>query len=125
MSSYPSRQDPETDNLPATATPVEAVPLPALAQAPTEPVQLSDYASIIGSRWRLVAFAALLGCVCGVLLTLVQKPKYRVKTSIEIQNINGEFLNMKQTGHRSVSTLRRYIRLGEMFSQNAASGLGI
>ena len=41
--------------------------------------------------------------------------------------INGvsEFVIMKQTGHRSVSTLRRYIRLGEMFSQNAASGLGI
>jgi integrase len=36
-----------------------------------------------------------------------------------------EFVIMKQTGHRSISTLRRYIRLGEMFSQNAASGLGI
>jgi integrase len=36
-----------------------------------------------------------------------------------------EFVIMKQTGHRSVSTLRRYIRLGEMFTQNAASGLGI
>ena len=36
-----------------------------------------------------------------------------------------EFVIMKQTGHRSVSTLRRYIRLGELFSQNAASDLGI
>jgi capsular exopolysaccharide synthesis family protein len=96
MSSYPSRQDPELDNLPATTAPVEAVPMPVLVQAPAEPVQLSDYASIIGSRWRLVALAALLGFVGGVLLTLVQKPEYRVKTSIEIQNINGEFMNMKQ-----------------------------
>ena len=96
MNSYPSRQDPETDNLPATTAPAEAAALPALVQVPIEPVQLSDYASIIGSRWRLVALAALLGCICGVLLTLVQKPTYRVKTSIEIQNINGEFLNMKQ-----------------------------
>jgi integrase len=32
---------------------------------------------------------------------------------------------MRQTGHRSVATLRRYIRIGEMFRENAARGLGI
>lgn len=36
-----------------------------------------------------------------------------------------ECIIMKQTGHRSVATLRRYIRLSEMFRQNAAAGLGI
>lgn len=36
-----------------------------------------------------------------------------------------EFVIMKQTGHRSVTSLRRYIRLGEIFCQNAAAGLGI
>ncbi len=36
-----------------------------------------------------------------------------------------EFVVMKQTGHKSVETLRRYIRLGQIFTQNAASGLGI
>jgi hypothetical protein len=36
-----------------------------------------------------------------------------------------EFVVMKQTGHKTVETLRRYIRLGQIFTQNAASGLGI
>jgi hypothetical protein len=37
----------------------------------------------------------------------------------------GEFVIMKQTGHRSVATLRKYIRTGEIFRINAAAGLGL
>ncbi|MFD1678273.1 tyrosine-type recombinase/integrase, partial [Alicyclobacillus fodiniaquatilis] len=32
---------------------------------------------------------------------------------------------MRQTGHKSVATVRRYIREGEMFKDNAASRLGL
>ena len=32
---------------------------------------------------------------------------------------------MNQTGHRSVATVRRYIRDGNLFRENAASGLGL
>jgi integrase len=32
---------------------------------------------------------------------------------------------MQQTGHKTVATLRRYIRKGEIFRENAAAGLGI
>lgn len=32
---------------------------------------------------------------------------------------------MNQTGHRSVTTVRRYIRDGELFRENAAHGLGL
>lgn len=32
---------------------------------------------------------------------------------------------MRQTGHRTTATLRRYIRSGEIFRENAAAGLGI
>jgi integrase len=32
---------------------------------------------------------------------------------------------MNQTGHRSVTTVRRYIREGELFRDNAADGLGL
>jgi integrase len=32
---------------------------------------------------------------------------------------------MNQTGHRSVSTVRRYIRDGSLFRENAADGLGL
>jgi integrase len=36
-----------------------------------------------------------------------------------------EFVIMKQTGHRSIQTLGRYVRLGKIFIENAAAGLGI
>lgn len=36
-----------------------------------------------------------------------------------------EFIIMKQTGHKTVTTLRRYIRSGEIFRENAAADLGI
>jgi transposase len=32
---------------------------------------------------------------------------------------------MQQTGHRRVDTVRRYIRDGTLFSENAAKGLGL
>ena len=32
---------------------------------------------------------------------------------------------MKQTGHKSVVTLRKYIRAGELFVENAADSLGL
>ena len=37
----------------------------------------------------------------------------------------GELSIMKQTGHKSVETLRKYIRNGEIFRLNAAAGLGL
>jgi len=36
-----------------------------------------------------------------------------------------EFVIMRQTGHKTVATLRRYIRSVEIFRENAAAGLGI
>jgi hypothetical protein len=36
-----------------------------------------------------------------------------------------EFVIMMLTGHRAVATLRRYVRLGRIFTENAAAGLGI
>lgn len=37
----------------------------------------------------------------------------------------GERAIMNQTGHRSVATVRRYIRDGNLFRENAADGLGL
>lgn len=37
----------------------------------------------------------------------------------------GERVIMDQTGHRSTATLRKYIRQGELFLENAAAGLGL
>jgi hypothetical protein len=36
-----------------------------------------------------------------------------------------EFVIQRQTGHKTVSMLQRYIRSGEIFRENAAAGLGI
>ena len=36
-----------------------------------------------------------------------------------------EHIIMKQTGHKTVATLRKYIRCGEIFRENGAAGLGI
>jgi integrase len=36
-----------------------------------------------------------------------------------------EFVIMRQTGHKTIATFRRYIRSGEIFRENAAAGLGI
>jgi hypothetical protein len=32
---------------------------------------------------------------------------------------------MNQTGHRSTTMVRRYIREGSLFSENAAAGVGL
>ena len=32
---------------------------------------------------------------------------------------------MRQTGHRTTTTLRRFIWFGDIFRENAAAGLGI
>lgn len=36
-----------------------------------------------------------------------------------------EYIIMKQTGHKTVATLRKYIRSGEIFRDNAAASLGL
>jgi integrase len=45
-------------------------------------------------------------------------------TQAAMNGVRG-FVIMKQTGHKTVTTLRRYIRSGEIFRENAAAGLGI
>ena len=37
----------------------------------------------------------------------------------------GELAIMKQTGHRSLSTVRKYIREGSLFRDKAAARLGL
>lgn len=36
-----------------------------------------------------------------------------------------EFVIMKRSGHRTVASLKRYVRLGRIFTENAAASLGI
>jgi capsular exopolysaccharide synthesis family protein len=56
-------------------------------------------------KWTLVLLAVL-GVVAAVLLTLPQTPLYLARTTIEIQPLNEDFLNMRQVSpvHESPST---------------------
>jgi capsular exopolysaccharide synthesis family protein len=69
---------------------------PSTVDVPEEQAQIGDYFELISRNRKVLAWGALAGCLLGVMLTLLQTPSYRTKTSIEIQNINGDFLNMKQ-----------------------------
>ena len=69
---------------------------PHLISVPEEPAQVGDYFKLLSRHGKMIVLAGLAGCLAGLLLTVVQKPSFRARTSIEIQNINGDFLNMKQ-----------------------------
>lgn len=45
-------------------------------------------------------------------------------TQAAINGVNERDI-MRQTGHKSPAMLAKYIRLGQMFTHNAAAGLGI
>ncbi len=92
-----SPQSPYPEIKPATSYEGRSLAnVPSIISVPEEPTQLGDYFRVIAKYWRVLAWAALAGCLLGLMLTLLQAPSYRTKTSIEIQNINGDFLNMKQ-----------------------------
>jgi hypothetical protein len=45
-------------------------------------------------------------------------------SQVAMNGVN-EFVIMKQTGHRAVATLCRYVKLGRIFTENVAAGPGI
>lgn len=95
----------------------------------------------LGAAERLILFpgqggAGLTAFHCEANLT--QDARARMKTGpldghslragcVTQAAINGvrEFVIQRQTGHKTVSILRRYIRTGEIFREKAAAGLGI
>lgn len=55
---------------------------------------LDYYRVLLRWRWTIVA-AAVCGAVLAFLLTLGSMPVYRARTSLDIQSINGDFLNRR------------------------------
>jgi polysaccharide biosynthesis transport protein len=55
-----------------------------------------EYLRILKRRRGTLAFAALLGTLAVVGMTLPQSPVYRARTTLEIQNVNSDFLNSRQ-----------------------------
>ena len=66
------------------------------------------------SRWKTVIFGcALLGGFLSVLLNLDVLPLYQARTSLDIQSINGDFLNMRSvaaTGDSAASSTESYVQ---------------
>ncbi|MCX6619755.1 MAG: Wzz/FepE/Etk N-terminal domain-containing protein, partial [Acidobacteria bacterium] len=57
---------------------------------------LIEYWQILRRRKGTVLLVAFLGILAGVLVTLPQTPVYQARTSLEIQDLNQDFLNMRQ-----------------------------
>lgn len=67
---------------------------------------LLEYWHIFRRRKGTILIAAFLGVLAGILFTLPQTPIYQARTSLEIQGINENFLDMKEG--RLASTLPDY-----------------
>ena len=68
---------------------------------------LAEYVRLFKRRRWLIAGAALAGALLGWLVTIGVQPVYRARTSLDIQNLNADFLDMKavsQTGGESSSS---------------------
>ena len=60
------------------------------------PGLLLEYWDIIRRHWTTLAVAAFLGLLAALLFTLPQTPLYRARASLEIQNLNENFLNLRE-----------------------------
>ncbi len=101
--SLPARLDDGGEN----ATP------PRPEHADRSPNLLLDYVRLL-SRFRVViALFALAGVLVSLLFNLTALPVYRARTSLDIQNLNGDFMNMhtlSPTGSADSSSTEVYVQ---------------
>ena len=90
---------PGANNLPARPTYLEA-PAPVILNGEPPPLLL-EYWHMLRRRKGSLFLIASLGLLAGVLLTLLQTPVYEARTSLEIQNLNENFLNMRDVNPTS------------------------
>jgi capsular exopolysaccharide synthesis family protein len=76
---------------------------------------LLEYWRILRRRKGTLILIAALGLVAGLLLTLSQTPIYQARTALEIQDINENFLNIKQV--TPVSDGNSYTALSDIQTQ--------
>jgi capsular exopolysaccharide synthesis family protein len=76
---------------------------------------LIEYWRILRLRKRTVLAVALAGMLAGVLVTLPKTPIYQTRTSLEIQDMNQDFMNMKSVNPVSDST--QYSGLADIQTQ--------
>ena len=77
-------------------------PQPANAEQPAG--GLVEYWRILRRRKGTVMVIAFAGLLAGFLVTLPQTPVYQARTSLEIQDLNQDFMNMRQVSPVSESS---------------------
>lgn len=105
---------------PRLLPPEKAVPVirPA-ASGSFEPEGVVEFwHQLLAAKWSLAAIISI--CVLfGIILSVLQKPLYRAQTSIEIQDLNDKFMDMKEldptdtTNYGAESYLQTQIRIAQ------------
>jgi capsular exopolysaccharide synthesis family protein len=67
----------------------------AEAMGESRPNVLLEYWDVVRRRWTSLLLAAFAGLVGALLFTVPQTPIYRARASLEIQNLNDNFLNLR------------------------------
>lgn len=93
---------PESSKVPAVIPAAEAVAVTAYPDAAFQREDDSDsaimeYLRILRRHKGAVFTFTLIGLALGVAVTMVQTPIYRATTSLEVLNLNEDFMNLKQS----------------------------
>src|ERR1017187_5716657 len=102
MSDQPLLNDPDQTPVPHRIAAIYLPARPPYMEVPSPTVLNGEAPPLLLEYWRMLwrrkgalLLIAFLGLLAAVLLTLPQTPVYRARTSIEIQNLNQNFLNMR------------------------------
>lgn len=81
--------------------------LPNFQAAEVKQSQLVEYWTIVRRQWWVVVGLAILGVFVGFGVAMIQDPLYRARTTLDIQGLNENFLNIRElvpTGAGGFST---------------------
>ena len=70
------------------------------------------YETVLRHRWLILAFVVA-GSAVALLFSFVTRPVYRARTSLDIQNLNADFMNMREiapTGQAGAASAEVYIQ---------------
>jgi polysaccharide biosynthesis transport protein len=83
-----------------SSTPLTLVPVSQtdglVQRPPLHPTGiLAGYCGLLGRRRIMVLACTVVGAILGFIITVPKLPVYRARTSLDIQNLNSDFMNMK------------------------------
>lgn len=103
-------QEIQITNLSKSIRPVASIesvpfsPAPFAREEAEEPSLAVEYFRMMVRRRWLIAAVALAGVLAGFAITLPTEPLYRAQTSLDIEGLNGNFMNMQAVDPRATSS---------------------